>query len=102
MGWKKFLLGLGVGFAGAYLLKGSLPEQTLSAEKALKLAKASFKKNGPISGSWIHMVPETFEKFNISYSVYKGGISRNINNELKQYEFLIDAKTGSMLEVNPI
>jgi predicted small secreted protein len=102
MGWKKFLLGLGVGFAGAFILKESLPEQNLSAEKALKIAKATFKKNGPISGSWIHMVPESHERYNLTYSVYKGGISRMIDNEVKQYEFLIDAKTGSLVDVYPI
>ena len=102
MSWKKFVLGLSVGFAGAYLLRNSIPEQTISAEKALKIAKNVFKENGPIDGSWIHMVPETFEKFNLSYNVYKGGISRTIENEVKQFEFLVDTKTGTILEVYPI
>ncbi|MDF0726467.1 PepSY domain-containing protein [Cytobacillus sp. S13-E01] len=102
MSWKKFVLGLSVGFAGAYLLKSYVQEQTISAEKALKIAKNAFKENGPIDGSWIHMVPETFEKSNLSYNVYKGGISRTIENEVKQFEFLVDTKTGTILEVYPI
>lgn len=102
MGWKNFLLGVGVGFAGAFLVKELLDDQLLSSEKALKLAKDAFKKNGPIDGSWIHMEPQKHVKSGISYNVYKGGISRTLDNESFQYEFIVDAKTGSILEVSPL
>ncbi|MFS0864501.1 PepSY domain-containing protein [Fredinandcohnia sp. 179-A 10B2 NHS] len=102
MSWKKFLLGVGVGFAGAYLLKEAMTETLLPGDKALKQAKEVFKKNGPIDGSWIQMNPEEYTKSGILYKVYKGGITRTVNNESRQYEFIADAKTGTILEVNPL
>ncbi|MFT4414950.1 PepSY domain-containing protein [Fredinandcohnia humi] len=102
MSWKKFFLGVGIGFAGAYLLREALTETTLPGDKALKLAKEEFKKNGPIDGSWIQMNPEAYTRNGILYQVYKGGISRTDNNESHQYEFIVDAKTGTILEVTPL
>jgi|SRR5690606_17029479 len=102
MSWNKFFLGFGVGFAGALLLKQALSESTIPGDKALKIAKEAFKKNGPIDGSWIQMNPESYEKSGIEYQVYKGGISRNSNQESRQYEFIMDAKTGSIIEVTPL
>jgi predicted small secreted protein len=94
MRWRKFLIGIGVGLAGAYILKESLEKKMISSEKALSLAKNAFKQSGPISGSWIQTNPEKYEKNHLTYEVYKGGISR----ETEQYEFIIDAYTGTILE----
>ncbi|RFB17846.1 hypothetical protein DZB84_08325 [Bacillus sp. HNG] len=102
MSWNKFLLGFGVGFVSALLLKEALSDSLIPGDKALKIAKEAFKKNGPIDGSWIQMNPEDFSKSGIQYQVYKGGISRKLNQESHQYEFVMDAKTGSILEVNPL
>lgn len=102
MSWKKFLVGIGIGFTGALLLKESVSQSHISAEKALKIAKASFKQNGPIDGSWIHMNPELYTKFNLTYKVYKGGISRTEDGNLLQYEFVIDAKNGTIIDVSPL
>lgn len=102
MSWKKFLLGFGVGFASALLLKEALSDSLIPGDKALKMAKEAFKKNGPIDGSWIQMNPQEYSNAGIQYQVYKGGISRRINQESHQYEFIMDAKTGSILEVNSL
>lgn len=103
MGWKKFFLGVGVGFASALILKETLLEQqTVSAEKALKKVKEAFKQNGPISGSWIQMNPEKYTKSSITYNVYKGGVSRSKEGTLHQYEFIVDASNGTILDVTPI
>lgn len=102
MSWNKFFLGFGVGFASALLVKEALSDSTIPGDKALKLAKEAFKKNGPIDGSWIQMNPEDYTKSGLHYQVYKGGISRKLNHESHQYEFIMDAKTGSILEVNPL
>jgi len=101
MKWQKFLLGLTVGFAGGYLVNRTISSRPLTAEKALQIVKDSFKKSGPIIGSWIHMVPETYNKFDMSYVVYKGGISRKIGDDVNQYEFVVDSKTGTILDVIP-
>lgn len=72
--------------------------ETLSAEKVLENVKEIFKQDGPISGSWIQMKAEPFQKNNLTYEIYKGGISRNVNGITTQYEFIADAKTGTILE----
>jgi predicted small secreted protein len=99
MSWKKFLLGLGVGFASAYIIQNQVTDQTISGEKALRMVKAKFKTNGSIVGSWIHMVPESYTKFNIDYLIYRGGISTKINDDLCQFEFIVDSKSGTILDV---
>jgi predicted small secreted protein len=98
MSWRKFLIGISVGFAGAYILKTSLDKKMISSEKALALAKNAFKQSGPIVGSWIQTNPEKYKKNNLVYDVYKGGISR----ETEQWEFIIDAYTGTILETRKL
>ncbi|MCA1038764.1 PepSY domain-containing protein [Bacillus infantis] len=103
MNWKSFLLGVGVGVAGGLAAKELLADRTVvSPEKALDQAKAAFKKNGPISGSWIHMQPEPYEKHGLSYNVYKGGISRTADGAVSQYEFVADSRTGTILDAYPL
>ncbi|WP_079510102.1 PepSY domain-containing protein [Mesobacillus jeotgali] len=103
MNWKAFILGVGAGLAGAYAVKElASQKETVSAEKVLNDAKAAFKKSGPISGSWINMTVEPYSKTPIEYKVYKGGISRNVNGEVEQYEFIADAATGTILDAYPL
>ncbi|WP_078379354.1 PepSY domain-containing protein [Sutcliffiella halmapala] len=102
MKWKSLLLGAGIGIAAAYFFTEASKQQAIKPEKALKIAKDAFKKKGPVDGSWIQMVPETVIKHDITYSVYRGGISRRINNVLEQYEFVVDKKTGVLLDVNQL
>ncbi|HYK72524.1 MAG TPA: PepSY domain-containing protein [Pseudoneobacillus sp.] len=104
MKWKSFLLGVAVGAISSYATNKYITTQSfLSAEKVLEHAKKQFKENGPISGSWIHMKLEPFQKNQLSYQVYKGGIFRKSNHEHpEQYEFIADARTGTLLEVYPI
>jgi predicted small secreted protein len=99
MKWKTLLLGTFVGLIGGYALSKKIK---MSPEKVLAQVKNSFKKHGPIQGSWIHMEVETFEKGQIHYQVYKGGISRLINGVSEQFEFVADASTGTIIEVRPI
>ena len=103
MNWKSFFLGLGVGIMSGYATRELLSQKTyVSPEKALANAKAAFKQSGPISGSWIQMKPEAYEKQNLSYKVYKGGISRAFDDQIEQYEFIADAHTGSILETTKL
>jgi predicted small secreted protein len=98
MSWKKFLSGVTVGFTAAYVVQTILDKRMISSEKALSLAKSAFQHLGPISGSWIQTQPETYEKNNLVYKVYKGGICRDD----EQHEFLIDAYTGTILETRKL
>lgn len=100
MNWKSLVAGLGLGFAAGYLVANKVQEQShISSEKALHMAKQALSHKGEITGSWVHMVPETFEKYDISYEVYRGGLTTMIDDIQERFEFLVDAKTGSVLEV---
>lgn len=96
---NKFLLGVSVGFITGLFLNTQKTTKFISAEKALKMVKQTMKEHGPIEGSWIHMVPETTTLNQLNYNVYRGGISRTIDGKLKQYEFIVDAKTGTILNI---
>ncbi|BDG46119.1 PepSY domain-containing protein [Parageobacillus sp. KH3-4] len=98
MNWKKFIIGAIIGFTAAYVVPTRLKQRMISAEKALSLAKSSLQHQGSVSGSWIQTNPETYKKNNVIYTVYKGGVCR----DNQQYEFIIDAYTGAIIETNPL
>lgn len=103
MNWKSFLLGATVGIIGGYAAKEIIACKTnISPEKVLEQVKKQFSQNGPINGSWIHMEAEPYEKQQIIYRVYKGGISKNNNGTTEQFEFIADAQTGTLLDVRAI
>lgn len=104
MRWKTFILGVAVGAISGYATNKFISTQSfISAEKVLENAKNRFKEQGPISGSWIHMKAEPFDKNKLTYQVYKGGISRNTTTgNREQFEFIADAKTGTLLDVYSI
>ncbi|MEH7331533.1 PepSY domain-containing protein [Neobacillus drentensis] len=103
MNWKSFLLGAAFGAIGGYAAKEILNQKTtVSPEKVLAHVKKQFKQNGPISGSWIHMADEPYEKQQIKYRVYKGGISKNNNGLNEQFEFIADAQTGTIIDIQPL
>ena len=97
------VLAAGLGIAIGYLLKEQLDEnRKLSPEKALQYAKDTFQKNGPINGSWIYIKPEKIDKNGLTYNTYRGGISRNIDGENKQFDFYVDIETGAIIDTQPI
>jgi predicted small secreted protein len=102
MNWKSFFLGAAVGVIGGYAVKELIDRKDVSPEKVLETVKSQFKQHGPISGSWIHMEAETYEKHPIKYRVYKGGISRNRDGENEQFEFIADAASGTLIDVNQL
>lgn len=101
MKWRNFLTGAAVGFLIGYLLKDEYKKEFISSEKALKIAKNHLKATGKIDGSWIYTIPQDYESNGLSYKVYKVGISRSIEERKEQLEVLIDARTGTILNVQP-
>lgn len=98
MSVKKAVLAAGLGIAAGYVAKQQIDNyQKFTPEKALKQAKETFKKQGPISGSWIYMKPEEVEKNGLLYNAYRGGVTRNIDGENKQFEFYVDVETGAVV-----
>ncbi|WP_099158813.1 PepSY domain-containing protein [Virgibacillus ndiopensis] len=99
MSMKKAVLAAGLGVAVGYLAKQQVDQfQKVTPEKALKQAKETFKKRGPISGSWIYMKPEEVEKNGLTFNAYRGGVTRNIDGENKQFEFHVDVETGAVID----
>ncbi len=99
MSKRHVIIAAGVGLAVGYLAKQQIEQyEKVTPEKALASAKEAFKKQGPISGSWIYMQPEEIEKNGLTYDAYHGGITRNIDGENKQYEFYIDLETGAVID----
>lgn len=99
MNWKTFLTGIGTGLvAGIALREAIAKNQKITAEKALANAKSAFKKHGSIQGSWIQMEKQPYTKSLLQYEVYIGGISRMVNDQTEQYEFIVDTATGAILD----
>lgn len=92
------ILAAALGFSAGYIVRDQIQvNKKVSPEKALQHAKEEFKKAGPISGSWIYMKPEEIEKNGLVYNVYRGGITRTIDDKNKQYEFYTDVDTGTII-----
>lgn len=96
------LLAISASFLAGFIAKTVLSNRQLSPEAALEAAKETFKKSGPISGSWIYMTPETLEKDGLSFTVYRGGISRQIDDKNVDYVFYTDIDTGSIVDVKSV
>lgn len=74
-------------------------KKTKSADDILKSVKKEFLKEGPIDGSWIELTKVPWKKFAYETDVYYGGISRYEEDKLVQYEFIVNAYTGSMIDI---
>lgn len=96
-------MGVGTGVAAGLLVSTTASHNSVvSPEKALSIAKSAFKKHGPIQGSWIQMKKQPYKREFLEYEVYIGGISRTVDNRLEQYEFIVDSKTGAILDAYPL
>ncbi|UCZ52327.1 PepSY domain-containing protein [Bacillus shivajii] len=102
MGWKRFVAGVGAGVAVTVLAKNQLEkrQEQLSPEKALKLVKQKSKSLGTVDGSWIHMITEDLEMDDLTFKVYRGGITcTDEHGQMSAYEFYVDAATGAVLQL---
>ncbi|MDL4839391.1 PepSY domain-containing protein [Aquibacillus rhizosphaerae] len=100
MNWKRLVVAAGLGAVAGYFIKDQITnQQNVTPEKALKLAKNTFKQQGPVSGSWIYMKAEELVKNGLTYNVYRGGVTRTLDGDNKQYEFFVDAETGTIIDV---
>lgn len=100
MSRRRTLILAGLGIAVGYLLKDQIDQyRKVTPDEALESAKTTFMKQGPVSGSWIYMKPEKVEKNGLTYTAYRGGITRSIDGENKQFEFFADADTGAVIDV---
>ncbi|WP_409302248.1 hypothetical protein [Peribacillus sp. SCS-155] len=98
---RTLLIGAAAGFAAGFATKQVLDQSgNPSPEKVLSQVKSQVQKDGKIYGSWILMKPETYRKNDLEYQVYKGGVTRHIDGNQEQFEFIADSTTGTILELN--
>lgn len=100
---KNIYIAAGLGFLIGFIVRDQLEQQQrLTPEKALAVAKETFQKNWPITGSWIYVKPERIEKNGLTYETYRGGISRSVDGENKQFGFHVDIETGAIIDVREL
>jgi predicted small secreted protein len=93
-------IGVGVGLAsGIFSTLWMKNKQSLRADDVLEQIKGAFLEEGPIEGSWINFEKQPLRKFAVTSQGYTGGITRTEDGQLITYEFLADAKTGTVLDI---
>ncbi|MFS0780516.1 hypothetical protein [Bacillus sp. 1P06AnD] len=102
MKWQNIILGAAAGFACGYAAKSIIDNKNNpSPDAVLTHVKNAVKANGKIIGSWILMKPEHYVKNGLQYEVFKGGLTKLEDEEQKQFEFVADATTGTVIEMVP-
>ncbi|AYC29883.1 hypothetical protein [Paenisporosarcina cavernae] len=98
---RDFIVGFATGIAAGYLIKEVADRQNplKPANMILSSVKESFRQDGPIDGSWIYMKPEVFHQENVELDVYRGGISKVSEGTPEHFEFLADARTGTIVQI---
>ena len=86
-------------FVGAWLVSKFYEKKLVNGDIIVGNVRRLFTVIGTIEGSWIEMEPVYIEQEDFSGYVYYGGITRKEQEELVQYEFFADAKTGAVLDL---
>ena len=89
-------------FVGAWLVSKFYEKKLVNGDIIVGNVRRLFTAVGTIEGSWIEMEPVYIEQEDFSGYVYYGGITRKEQEELVQYEFYADAKTGAVLDLYKI
>jgi len=89
-------------FVGAWLVSKFYEKKLVNGDIIVGNVRRLFTVVGTIEGSWIEMEPVYIEQEDFSGYVYYGGITRKEQEELVQYEFYADAKTGAILDLYKI
>lgn len=99
MNKKGFIIGLICGATVGYFTKSAISNTGIySSEEILHKVKQSIASGGKITGSWIMTSPESIERNSLNYKVYRGGITQLNEEETNNFEFLADAKTGTIID----
>ena len=89
-------------FVGAWLVSKFYEKKLVNGDIIVGNVRRLFTVVVTIEGSWIEMEPVYIEQEDFSGYVYYGGITRKEQEELVQYEFFADAKTGAVLDLYKI
>lgn len=93
---------LGASSALGFLVGKIIGRRKRSANEILNMTVRDFKKEGPVSGSWIDHHSYPFQRFAYKTAVYRGGIQRQEDDQAVNYLFLADAYTGSLLQIKRV
>ncbi len=97
---KDLAVGCAAGFAGAVITQKVLRKKTLSSEEALKIVKKQVRQALHIDGAWIYLTPQDYSKNGLNYQVYKGGLTSKDEQSSLHYDFVVDASTGTIIDLN--
>lgn len=90
---------LGVSGITGFFIGKLLGNRKLSANKILRNIRRDFRSEGPITGSWIENFTKPYQRFAFKTDTYQGGISRLEDGHVVNYNFLADAHTGTLLQL---
>lgn len=65
------------------------PHQLLNAVK---------QKFVGVESSYISYTPERYKKFGVETEIYRGGLTTNFDSYKEEFEFIIDAYTGELID----
>ncbi|GAF39630.1 hypothetical protein JCM14202_1499 [Agrilactobacillus composti DSM 18527 = JCM 14202] len=97
----------GLSFVAGVLLSGAMTYgcqfvKRQRRDEILDHVKALFLREGPIEGAWIEQRPAQYSDNQRHTKAYFGGITRQEDDGLQQYEFAADTATGELLDVYKI
>ncbi|WP_283153859.1 hypothetical protein [Guptibacillus hwajinpoensis] len=98
---RDLLIGALIGAGAAAITTSTIASKKtyISPEKALKAVKGAVKSIYTVKGSWIHMKTDSVKKFDLPFTVYAGGLTCEKEGQLQQLEFMVDAETGTLVEL---
>lgn len=59
------------------------------------------KFNG-VESSYITYTPERYKRFGVETEIYRGGLSTSFDDLKKDFEFIIDAYTGELIDCKEV
>lgn len=71
----------------------------LSSEKVLSMVRKAAKENLPIDGAWIFLSPHKITRNALTTEAYQGGFTTKETDSVKHYDFMADARTGTLIEL---
>ncbi|GGL42431.1 hypothetical protein [Sporolactobacillus putidus] len=91
------IAGFSAGIAAGKLKGGS--HRLLSSEKVLHLVRKAAKESLPVEGAWIYLSPQTMTRDSLTCKVYRGGLTAAGGKTVRHYDFIADARTGTLIEL---
>ena len=87
---------------GAWATTNWFERRNVNGDVIVQNVRKLFQVVGTIEGSWIEMEPVFVDSPEFYGEVYYGGVTRKEDDELAQYEFYADAKTGAVIDLYKI